>query len=289
MADWHFERIGGEYSFTEGPQWTGELVLFTDMYNHRIISFDPATGQVARYFQGTNLTNGLLYSSGGDLYCCEVAARCLSRLRDGRREVLAESFGGDRLNSPNDVTEDSKGRIWFTDPRYGEHRADMELDHESVYRLDPGSGTLTRATFDTTRPNGLLFSADEKTLYVVQSDYGEGAARELRAYPVGEDGSLGPFRMLHNFFPSRGADGLTLTSDGHVMAAAGWSVNGPGPMIYVFDSSGRVLETQPTPPGFPTNLCFGGADLGDLYVTMGEAGVFRVRNCGYRGHDRYRR
>lgn len=289
MARWTFEQIEGQYSFTEGPQWTGELLLFTDMYNHRIISYDPESGQVARYHQGTNLTNGLLFSASGDLYCCEVAARCLSRLRDGRRQVLADNFGGDRLNSPNDVTEDSRGRIWFTDPRYGDNRADMELDHESVYRLDPDSGTLTRATFDTTRPNGLLFSPDEKTLYVVQSDYGEGADRELRAYPVDEDGSLGTYRVLHTFFPSRGADGLTLTAEGYVLAAAGWSVNGPGPMIYVFDPSGRVLETRPTPPGFPTNLCFGGKDLSDLYVTMGEAGVFRVRDCGYQGHDRYRR
>ena len=218
-----------------------------------------------------------------------MAARCLTRLRDGQREVLVDNFGGDRLNSPNDVTEDSSGRIWV-------HRSALRRiprRHGARPRInlspDPDSGTLSRATFDTTRPNGLLFSGDERTLYVVQSDYGEGAARELRAYPVLEDGSLGRFRVLHNFFPSRGADGLTLTAEGHVMAAAGWSVNGPGPMIYVFDSSGRVLETQPTPPGFPTNLCFGGKDLTDLYVTMGEAGVFRVRDCGYRGHERYRR
>ena len=62
MSEWQFEQIGGNYSFTEGPQWTGQLLLFTDMYNHRIISYDPESGQVARYHQGTNLTNGLLYT-----------------------------------------------------------------------------------------------------------------------------------------------------------------------------------------------------------------------------------
>ena len=289
MADWDFEPIPGEFSFTEGPQWTGDVVLFTDMFNHRIIAFDPESGTTERYFQGTNQANGLLYSAAGDLYCCEMVGRCLSRIRNGQREVLVENFAGDRLNSPNDVTEDSRGRIWFSDPRYDEDRSDMELDHESVFRFDPASGTLTRMTFDTTRPNGLMLSGDEKTLYVAQSDYGEGRARELRAYPVADDGTLDSAAVMHNFAPARGADGLTLTAEGFVMAATGWSVNGPGPMICVFDGSGRVMDMQPTPPGFPTNLCFGGKDLTDLYVTMGAAGVFRVRNCGYCGHERYRR
>ncbi len=288
MAEWQFEPIGGQYSFTEGPQWTGERLLFTDMYNHRIVAFDPETGATERFFQGTNQANGLLLAESGDLYCCEMIGRCVSVIRDGRREVMVDNFGGDRLNSPNDLVMDSRGRIWFTDPRYDENRADMELDHESAYRFDPESNTLTRLTFDTTRPNGLLLSPDEKTLYLAQSGYSEGSARELRAYPVEADGTLGEPAVMHNFAPARGADGLTLTSEGFVMAATGWAVSGPGPMICVFEPDGRVIEMQPTPEGIPTNLCFGGPDLSDLYVTMGPAGVFRVPDCGFRGHDRYR-
>jgi gluconolactonase len=153
----------------------------------------------------------------------------------------------------------------------------MELDHESVFRLDrsgPDRWTIHRATFDTTRPNGLLVSADQRTLYVAQSDYGADRKRELRAYPIRDDGSLGAYVVLHDFGPHRGIDGMCLDTEGNIIATAGWQQSGPGPMLYVFTPAGRVLETHPLPTDKPTNCTFGGPDLRTLYVTTGTGHVY---------------
>ena len=155
----------------------------------------------------------------------------------------------------------------------------------SVLRLDPKGGSqweLIRATFDVSRPNGILISRDQKTLYVAQSDYSEDQPRELRSYPINDDGSLGKYNTLHSFGidhqgVQRGVDGMTLDSDGNVIVCAGWEAGGPGPMIYVFAPSGRVLETHPIRVDRPTNCCFGDADMRTLYITTGGGHLFRAR------------
>ena len=285
---WAFEAVAGPYSFTEGPQWTGDAVVFSDLYSHQILRYDSATGQTSTYRGETNQGNGLLWSPRGALYCCEMAARRVVRYEpDGGATTIAGAFDGRRLNSPNDIIMDRLGRIWFTDPRYGQDRDDMELDHESIYRLTnqlDGSWAIERMTFDTTRPNGLALSPDERTLYVAQSDYGEGRKRELRAYPVLPDGTLGKYRVLHNFVPARGIDGMKVDAEGRIVATAGWRASGAGPMIYVFEPSGRALETHPLPVDMPTNCCFGGEDLTELYVTAGSGHLFRVRETGLKGN-----
>ena len=116
-----------------------------------------------------------------------------------------------------------------------------------------------------------------KWLYVAESKYGEDAKRELRAYPIESDGSLGEHLVLHNFYPHRGIDGMCLDTEGNIVATAGWSDSGPGPMIYVFAPNGRVLETHPLPTDArPTNCTFGGPDLTTLFIT--------VAGCLYRAH-----
>jgi gluconolactonase len=141
-------------------------------------------------------------------------------------------------------------------------------------------------TFDTTSPNGILFSQDEQTLYVAQSDYD--GVRELRAYPLRDDDTLGAYNVLHQFGQDargvhRGVDGMCLDTEGNIIACAGWREAGPGPMIYVFAPSGRVLETHPVPVDRPTNCTFGDRDLRTLYVTTGGGYLFRVGNTGRRG------
>lgn len=281
---WSFELVAGPFSFTEGPAWDGAAVLFTDIPNNRILRYDPGTGGCTEFRTGTNQANGLVFGPDGRLYGCEGGARRIVRYEpDGGATVLVDRFEGKRLNSPNDLACDRSGRLWFTDPCYGD-RSGLELPHESVYRLDPqteGAWAIQRMTFDTTRPNGILVSSDQKTLYVAQSEYGEGRARELRAYPIRADGSLGEYTVLHNFYPHRGIDGMCLDADGNIVATAGWQKSGPGPMVYVFSPNGRVLETHPAPVDQPTNCTFGDPDLRTLYLTA-SGRLFRART-GRRG------
>jgi len=279
---WTFEILAEPTDgLTEGPVWDGSGLLYTNIPNSRILRYDPASGQISVWREGTNNANGLMLDSQGRLFACEGGGRQMAYYPPGKETVvLCDNFQDKRLNSPNDLAVDSQGRVWFTDPRYGDFRDDMELDHESVLRLDPqadGSWQCVRVTYDTTSPNGLLLSHDEKTLYVAQSKYGDSQLRELRAYPVNPDGSLGQYEVLHNFYPHRGIDGMTLDIDGNIVATAGWEVSGPGGMIYVFAPNGRVLETHPLPCQRPTNCTFGGPDLTDLYVTSIDGHLLRAK------------
>ena len=176
--------------------------------------------------------------------------------------------------------------MWFTDPYYegaagpwSEDVGNKDLDHDSVYRLDEdgdGGWSITRATFDTTRPNGLLFSLDHDVLYVAQSGRREDEYRQLRGYPVLAEGSLGEHTVLHDFGAHRGIDGMVLDTEGNIVATAGFEQSGPGPMIYVFAPDGEVLEMHPMPADRPTNCTFGGEDLTTLYVTTADGHLFRT-------------
>lgn len=281
---WTFERVAGPYAFTEGPVWTGTAVLFSDIPTSRILRYDPGTGTCAVYAEQTNNTNGLAQDAAGRLYACEgglhsgTGRRIVRYAEHGAYEALAESFEGRRLNEPNDLIVDSRGRLWFTDPCYGE-RAKMELTHESVYRLDPraaGGYSITRVTFDTTRPNGLALSPDERTLYVAESPPAPSGHRQLRAYPVAPDGQLGAGVALHDFGPHRGIDGMRVDVLGSIVATAGWTESGPGPRIIVFAPTGEIQEEHPVPAN-PTNCCFGDSDLGSLYVTDYAGALLRAR------------
>ncbi len=259
MAEWKFETLDPAYGqVTEGPSWDGSGLLYTRIQHSKIMRFDAATGVVSLWRDNTNCANGMTFDAQGRLYACEGGAtidarRVVRYENDGSVTVLADRFEGKRLNIPNDIVVDPEGSVWFTDPFYegaagpwSFDRGNKELDHDSVYRLDPqadGSYSISRVTFDTTRPNGLLFSLDYKILYVAQS------GRE---------------------------NGMRLDTEGHVIATAGWEIGGPGPLMYVFAPSGEVVKTHPVPCTRPTNCAFGGDDLTTLYVTTIEGFLFRA-------------
>jgi len=287
---WKFELLmkPSAVPLTEGPVWDGEHLYFTHIRASRILRYDPKGREITEWRTGTNRTNGLAFDSQGRLFGCCSGGRSIVRLDpDGRNVVIADRVEGKKLNTPNDLAIDRKGRIWFTNP-WNEGNIDAtertELDNKSVLRADPqsdGSYKVTRVTIDTTMPNGVLVSRDQGTLYVAESGYARGIARELRAYPIREDGSLGPFATLFTWGEDakgvhRGIDGMCLDADGNIVATAGWEVSGAGPMIYVFSPAGRVLETHPVPANRPTNCCFGGPDMTTLFVTTVEGHFFRA-------------
>src|SRR5262249_3173428 len=237
---WKFEELDGPYGgVSEGPIWDGAVLRFTHIQQSKILEYDPASGKLSIWRENTNCANGLCHDAQGRILACEggatADARRVTRYEaDASVTVLATGFEGKRLNIPNDVVVDRQGTIWFIDPFYegaagpwSADRKEKDLDHDSVYRID-SDGTVRRVTFDTTRPNGLLFSLDYQTLYVAQSGRLPEEKRELRAYPLRPDGLLGTPSVLHDFGEHRGIDGMRLDIEGTIVATAGWEDGGPG-------------------------------------------------------------
>ena len=278
--EWQFNMIGKPLgSTTEGPVWDGEVLRYTHIPANRIMQFDPRSGATTVWREDTNRTNGLAYNAKGQLFgCCSGGRSFLRFVADGSTTVIADRWESKRLNMPNDLVADHQGRIWFSNPwsaRHAKPDEPQEIEHQSVMRADPqpdGSYNLVRATFDTVRPNGVLLSADSRTLYVADGGLASDGNRELRAYPIGDDGTLGDFALLHTFGRDgngahSGIDGMCLDADGNIVACAGWEMAGPGALIYVFSPRGRVIETQRLPIAHHTNCCFGGPDMRTLFVT----------------------
>jgi gluconolactonase len=282
---WNFENAAPVIgSITEGNAWNGEKMLYSNIAMNRIMSYDPESNLVEVWREYTEGTNGLNFDSEGRLFGCAGDGRRIVRFDDnGQMVTIADRLDGRRINSPNDLAITPSGSIYFSD-RVADVSPDNGIDFSAIISAEPkedGSYKTVRRTFDTSMPNGLLFSADYKTLYVAQSDYRASEARELRAYPVNEDGSLGEYEVLHDFGPHRGIDGMTLSSEGNIVACTGWELSGPGGMITVFDPKGRIIETHPTPAQRPTNCTFIGEDL---YVSSIEGHCLVARNTGMTGH-----
>src|SRR5262245_16176208 len=218
------EKLWSEGEFTEGPaEGPDGCVYFSDIGN-RIMKFDPKTGKTEEFRKPSGRANGLKFDGMGRLIACEGAntgggRRVSVTEKDGTVRTLADKFDGKRLNSPNDLTVDAKGRVYFSDPRYvGDEK--RELDHESVYRIDP-DGKVTRVVSDVTKPNGLVISPDGKTLYVAESNGDKKKPREPRAYPLSADGTVGAGKTLLDFGEGRGIDGMKVTTDGMIVATDG--------------------------------------------------------------------
>src|SRR6185369_11900123 len=182
------EQLASGMRWAEGPVWFGDgrYVLVSDIPNNRIMRYDEASGAWGVFRQPSNFANGHARDRQGRLLSCEHLTRRVTRTEyDGKITVLADSFDGKRLNSPNDIVCKSDGSIWFTDPSFGilgwyeGHKAEPELPL-NVYRWDP-SGKLEVVAEGISQPNGLAFSPDEKILYIVES---RSTPRKILAYDV---------------------------------------------------------------------------------------------------------
>jgi gluconolactonase len=267
-----FEKLWGEGEFTEGPAYGPDgCVYFSDIGN-RIMKYDPATGRTIVYRDPSGRANGLDFDPQGRLVAAEGAntggnRRVTVTERDGTVRVLADRWQGKRFNSPNDLTIDTQGRVYFSDPRYVGDEP-REIDTESVYRIDP-DGTVTRIITEVQKPNGVVLSPDMKTLYVADSN--PKGYQHLLAYPLRPDGSVGPKRLLHDFGRMRGIDGMCVDEAGNIYGAAGSGTTGG---VYVFSPEGRRLAFLQLPET-PTNCGFAGPDRKQLYVTAGKS-LYRI-------------
>ncbi|MBI1375225.1 MAG: hypothetical protein GC159_21105 [Phycisphaera sp.] len=248
--------ISEGYAFTEGPAWDGKHhVYFSDIPNERIIKMDLNNGQEVVFNHESGKANGLMFHDG-KLYGCEGGNRRVVRYNsDGSvKKVIAAYYGLDRLNSPNDLEVDSKGGVYFTDPRYGD-RADMEMSVEGVYYVTP-KGHVKRIISDLIRPNGVLLSRDGFTLYVADN-----AAKAIYKYKVMNDGSVGKGSIFAWMDPNAqgGPDGLSIDKQHNIYAA------GQG-HIWIWDAEGHPQGRIRLPEN-PSNVAFGGWKGRKLFVT----------------------
>src|ERR1043166_8813157 len=286
-----FELVAGPYEGpTGGVVWDGAAVLFSAIDEGRLLRFDPETGSVSEVRRYLNRVNGLAFGPGGELYGAQEGGRRLVEFTpDGRLVAVDALVDGKYHNQPSDLAVDSQHRIWFTDPYhpvipFGPQIFPL-LDHQSVLRLERNerrAWTPKRTPADPASPRAVLLSPDENTLYVADGEPRAGSTRELRAYPLRQDGSVGPHSVLHTFGadwrgPQRGVEGMCLDADGNIVACAGWQQSGPGPLVYVLAPNGRVIETHALPADRPNRCCFGGRDLDVLYVTTAGGHLYRAK------------
>ncbi len=280
------EVLASGFEWSEGPVWVpdGGYLLFSDIPRNQIVKWKEGAGisvfmKPSGYtgkptFSGSEPgTNGLILDRQGRLVMCCHGDRAIKRVeKNGKITVLADRYQGKRLNSPNDLIYHSNGDLYFTDPPYGlPKRFDdpaRELDFCGVYRLTP-EGQLTLLTKEMTRPNGIAFSPDEKTLYVAQSDP---KAAIWKAFPVRDDGTLGPGRVLYDATKWVGRrpglpDGMAVDAAGNLWATA------PGGVL-ILTPQGKLLGRIAT--GQRTANCTFGEDGRTLFITA-DMYLCRVR------------
>jgi gluconolactonase len=272
VANAAVERLATGFRWCEGPVWFGDLraLLWSDIPNNRIMRWDEETGAVNVFRKPSSYANGNTRDRQGRLVTCEHDARRVTRTEyDGTITVILDRFEGKPLNSPNDVVVKSDDSVWFTDPPYGVlsnyegHVAPVELP-TNVYRVDR-DGRATVVAGDIPRPNGLAFSPDETTLYVVVSGANP---RQIRAYDVVAGGTaLANGRVLIDC----GAgvpDGFRCDTDGNLWC--GWGGGEGEDGVAVFNPAGtligRILLPERT-----ANLCFGGVKRNRLFLASSQS------------------
>jgi gluconolactonase len=252
------EQLAGGFAFTEGPARDAQgNIYFSDIPNNRIHKWS-LDGKLSTFRENSGGANGLFFDRAGSLVVCEGGNRRMTSIAPGGAvTVLADSYGGKKLNSPNDLWVDPQGGVYFSDPRYGRQEG-VEQDGFHVYYLPPDRKRLLRVTDNLVKPNGVVGTADGKLLYV--TDAGDGKTFVYRIQP---DGTLADRKLIAPV----GADGMTLDEQGNLYLARGG--------VQVYSPDGKKVATIEVPEG-PSNVCFGGADRRTLFITARKT-LYAVR------------
>ena len=264
------EKLAGGLRFTEGPVWIPKenRLVFSDIPTGRQMEWSEQGG--LKEWRKVERSNGNLLDLQGRLLSCQHAGRNVIRTeKDGTITVLASTFEGRKFNSPNDLAIRSDGTIWFTDPTYGQiwrpnpnknsPKKPVGIGGKWVFRLKP-DGAVSVACKTIDMPNGIVFSPDEKRVYI--SDTGTGA--RIRVYDVVEEGLLGePL-----FTIDVRSDGMCVDTEGRV-----YTTTPAG--IQIFTKDGKQAGVIKVPEQ-PANVCFGGDGFDTLYITA-RKGLYRVK------------
>lgn len=278
-------KLAEGFKFTEGPVWVpdGKYLLFSDPNSNIIYRYSEDGGlTVFRQpsgYSGSDIgeykqpgSNGLALDKEGRLTIDEHGNRRVTRIeKDGAVTVLADSYKGKRLNSPNDLVYKSDGPLYFTDPPFGlpmfENDSRKELPWSGVYRISPEGG-ITLLNKDLKGPNGIAFSPEEKYLYVGNWDPGN---KVVMRYELKEDGSISEGERFFDMTRASGEDaidGIKVDVEGNLY------VSGPGG-LWVISPEGKHLGTI-IAPRHVHNMAWGGEDGKTLFLCA-QSGLYMMR------------
>lgn len=260
------KKLHGDFEFIEGPVANPEgEVYFSDIPANLIYKW-TTDDELKVVRENTGGANGLNFDANGNLLACEGIARRVSSMdKDGNVTTVVDSYGGKRLNSPNDLWFDAKGGFYFTDPRYGRHPHEKEQDGEHVYYVSPDRTSIIRVEDGMQKPNGVVGSLDFKTLYVADT------SGKIFAFDINEDATLSNKRL----FADIGSDGMTLDEKGNLYLT--W-VGG----VHVFNPEGEKIEMIEVPE-MPANCGFGGTEGKTLFMTS-RTGLYAI-DMNVRGYN----
>ena len=267
------EQLYDGCRWAEGPVWfnDGDYLLWSDIPNQRLMRWMPDLG-VSVYRSQTNYINGNTRDRQGRLVSCCHGDRNVQRTEpDGSITVIAESHGGNRLNSPNDVVVKSDDSIWFSDPSYGilsdyeGYKSEQKQAGCYVYRTDGETGAVTAMVTDMVKPNGLAFSPDESVLYVADSGitHDPDGPHHIRAYDVAADGKdVSNSRVVTDVEPGF-PDGFRIDVEGNI-----WTSAQDG--VHCYSPDGNLLGKIRIPETV-SNLTFGGPRRNRLFITANKS------------------
>ena len=266
------KKLASGMKFTEGPVWLPKQkkLVFSDIPNSKLMQWSDADG--LSVYRDSEQANGNILDLQGRIISCQHKARNIIRLEtDGSATVLADQFDGKRFNSPNDVAVRSDGTLWFTDPPWG-LTGPHEIPGHWVYKLDPKSGKVDVVLKSLAMPNGIVFSPDEKRIYIADTG---GHKRHpdpkfhklsatIQCHDIEKGGKLGKKR----FQIDAGSDGMAVDVNGNLYTTHRGKV-------HIYDADGHELEQIDVPEG-PANVCFGGDDFKTLFITA-RTSLYSVR------------
>ena len=252
------KKVSDQFSFTEGASVDKKgNVFFTDQPNDKIWKYDT-DGQLSVFLNKAGRSNGTYFDRKGNLLtCADEKDELWSIDPKGKVTVLLKDFEGHRFNGPNDLWEDLKGGIYFTDPYYQRpywDRTTPDIKGEKVYYLGKGKKQAIVVADDLEQPNGIVGTVDGKFLYVADIKAGK-----TYKYTTNADGSLSNKQL----FCEQGSDGMTLDNEGNVY------LTGDGVTIY--NKNGEKIEHIKVPSQWTANLCFGGKKKNILFITASES------------------
>ena len=261
------ERLATGMRWSEGPVWLGDShsLVWSDVPGNTMYRWDEASATAGVFRSPSNNANGNTRDRQGRIVTCEHLTRRVTRTEyDGSITVLAHSFEGKRLNSPNDVVVKSDGSVWFTDPVFGiasfyeGEKAQPQLP-PNVYRID-ADGSISVVAEGVNQPNGLAFSPDECILYVVES---RANPRKILAFDVRDGRTLANQRVAIDAGPGT-PDGFRLDVAGNLWC--GWGMGSAGlDGVHVFNPAGKLIGRIDLPERC-ANLCFGGVHRNRLFM-----------------------